>query len=254
MNEAVPTIPAAKNLLGNELIYRFLIRWPLWKSFHCVWAQVIGRLPHRNDGPLLCYMNHPSWWDGYISAIIHRHLLRWGTSNYVMMEEEQLRAYRFFTWAGAFSVHRQNAREALRSITYISRVLQQQPGRALYMFPQGEITPNDRRPLIIYPGLAHIAKRLGRAVLAPVALRYELCGEERPELFIRFGPLHHVQAPVDVHALTQEIQARLTTSVDALRESSVAGERDTFCVLLKGRSSTNTLFDRVSTLWDNVVH
>ncbi len=245
-DELTPAIPAAHHPLGFALIYRLLIRWPLWNSFDCVRAQVVGRMPRRADGPLLCYMNHCSWWDGYMAAIVSRCLLRPRVVPYVMMEEAQLRAYRFFTMAGAFSVDRHNPREAARAVAYISRVLRARPGRALCMFPQGEIVPNDRRPLHLYTGLAHVARRMERAVLAPVALRYEFRGEQRPEIFIRFGPLHHVRGgEVDTHALTREMAQRLTAGVDALRDAVVADDTSGFRVLLRGRAGVNRWFDDV---------
>lgn len=249
MNHEQPAIPAARNWAGNQFIYRFLIRWPLWNSFDRVWAQIIGRLPRREEGPLLCYMNHPSWWDGYMVAIINHLVLHNRFAHYVMMEEKQLRAYRFFTWSGVFSVDRHNPREAVRSVNYISHVLQERPGRALYMFPQGEITPNDRRPLTIFPGVAHIARRVDRLWMCPVGLRYEFRGEQRPEIFIRFGPIHRPARPVDVASLTEEIGQRLTACTDALRDAVVNDDTNQFGILLHGRPGVNRIFDEVLSLF-----
>lgn len=243
MQDITPAIPAAKNWLGNEAIYWWLIRFPLWQSFDRVWVHVEGNIPGQGEGPLICYLNHPSWWDGYMAAVINRLLLGRGLSQYVMMEEPQLRAYRFFTWAGVFSVDRHNPREAARSVAYISRVLHREPEAVLYMFPQGEIMPNDRRPLVVFPGVAHVAKRLGRAMLAPVALRYEFRGEQRPELFVRFGPTHTADEPGNVRMLTQEVEQRLTASVDALRQAVVSNDLSEFRVLLRGKPGINRLFD-----------
>jgi len=243
-----PAIPAAKNRIGNALIYWFLIHLPLWNHFASVRFQAHGRIPLPTEGPLICYMNHPSWWDGYMAAIISRHILRWGAmSHYVMMEEQQLRSYRFFTWSGVFSVDRHNPREAARSVAYISRVLQEGVGRVLYLFPQGEITPNDRRPLHIYPGIAHIVRRIPHGtLLAPVALRYEFRGEQRPELFLRFGPVHRADPSAEKTVLLADVQQRLTHSVDALHTAIIADDMRQFRVLMRGKPGINRLVDVVS--------
>ena len=115
-------------------------------------------------------------------------------------------------------MNRQDARSALRSVAYISRLLAARRDRALAIFPQGEITPNDRRPLTMFSGMAHVAQRAGGATLWPVALRYEFRGEQRPEAFIRAGPAHYAPADSDARALTAEAGARLTAACDALRD------------------------------------
>jgi 1-acyl-sn-glycerol-3-phosphate acyltransferase len=252
MREAEPAIPAARNRPGYDLVYWSLIRTAIWNHFDRVRVQIIGRLPCREDGPFICYLNHPGWWDAYMAALIDRMLLGLRFESYGMMEEPQLRAYGFFRWAGAFSVDRHNPREAARSVAYISRLLHERPGRALYIFPQGTITPNDQRPLVLFPGLAHIVRRSGGALLCPVALRYEFRGEQLPEAFIRFGPIHRAAASVDVQAITNEATQRLTESADALRATIIADDMSSFRVLLRGRPGINRLFDPVQRLWSGL--
>ncbi|MBC8076789.1 MAG: lysophospholipid acyltransferase family protein [Chloroflexales bacterium] len=239
----LPTIPAAKTALGDELIYRALVRWSLWNGFERVSAAVRGALPQH--GPLIVYLNHPGWWDGYMCFLIARKLLRQRFDGYIMMEEPQLRAYRFFSWCGAFSIDRSSPRAAARSVAYISRVLRERRERALYIFPQGEIAPNDRRPLTIFSGLAHIVRRVGGATLLPVALRYEFRGEQRPEAFMLLGPAHRAEANCDVRALNRSVAARLTESVDTLRDLVLAEQLAGFQTLVRGRPGVNRVFDGV---------
>jgi 1-acyl-sn-glycerol-3-phosphate acyltransferase len=241
----LPAIPARRNRLGEALIYWALVRWAVWSHFDRVWLKVEGPLPHPADGPLIIYSNHPSWWDGYMCFLLTRMVLRGRFEAYLMMEEPQLRRYRFFTWAGCFSVDRDAPRSAARSVAYIGRLLAARRARALAIFPQGAIAPNDRRPLNIYAGVAHVARRAGGATLWPVALRYEFRGEQRPEVFIRAGPAHHAPADVDARALTVEVTRRLTTAADALRDDVTEGRLDEYRVLLRGRAGVNRLWDAV---------
>src|SRR5262245_14366401 len=147
---AQPAIPARHNAVMEGLIYRFLVRRSVWSHFERVWLKVEGPLPHPADGPLIVYLNHPAWWDGYMAFILSREVLHGRFRSYLMMEERELRRYRFFAWCGCFSVERENARSAVGSLLYISHILAQRRSRALWIFPQGEIAPNDRRPLAVY--------------------------------------------------------------------------------------------------------
>jgi 1-acyl-sn-glycerol-3-phosphate acyltransferase len=249
MRHEQPAIPAARNRLAYDAIYWTLAHPALWNSFDRIRVQIIGRLPHPDDGPLICYFNHPAWWDLYMGMVIDRHVLRSRFATYGMVEEPQLRAYPFFRLCGGFSVNRHHPREAARSVAYASHLLREKPGRAFYIFPQGAITPNDRRPLELYTGAAHIVRRVGGAVLCPVALRYEFRGEQRPEALIRFGPLHNAAPPLDVDELTDEMTRRLTASADALRAAIIAADTRDFRVLLRGRPGINRVFDQMTRWW-----
>lgn len=238
-----PAIPARRNLLGDRLVYWAFVRASIWSHFDRVWLKAIAPLPHPADGPLIAYLNHPSWWDGYMAFVMNRELLRDRFAGYLMMEERQLQRYRFFSWCGCFSVDRHDARSAARSVAYIGRLLAERRARSLWIFPQGEITANDRRPLQTYRGIAHIARRAGGALLWPIALRYEFRGEQRPEVFIRAGPAHYAPATSDVITLSNEIARRLTESADALRDDVTQAHLDDYRPLLRGRPSINRVFD-----------
>jgi len=241
----LPAIPARRNRPGEALIYWALVRWAVWTHFNSVWVNVQGPLPHPADGPLIIYPNHPSWWDGYMCFLLTRKVLGGRFEAYLMMEEPELRRYRFFRWAGCFSVDRADPRSAARSVGYISRLLAERRARALVIFPQGTITPNDRRPLDVYSGAARIARHAGGATLWPIALRYEFRGEQRPDAFIRAGPAHHTSAGANTRALAAEIAWRLTAAADALRDDVTAGRLDGYRVLLHGRAGVNRLWDAV---------
>jgi chlorobactene lauroyltransferase len=241
----LPTIPARRNRLGTALIYRALVRPAIWSHFDRVWLKVEGPLPHLADGPLIIYPNHPSWWDGYMCFVLTRMALRDRFESYLMMEEPELRRYRFFSWAGCFSVDRHDPRSAARSVAYVSRLLAERRECALVIFPQGALAPNDRRPLAIYPGVAHVARRAGGATLWPVALRYEFRGEQRPEAFIRAGPAHHARADISARSLTADVAQRLTAAADALRDEVTEGRLEDYRVLLRGRAGANRLWDAV---------
>lgn len=169
---------------------------------------------------------------------------RWRIESYLMMEEAQLRRYRFFQRCGCFSVDRHDPREAMRSVGYAAQLLRDDPRRTLWIFPQGEIQPNDRRPLATYAGAAYVARRAGRVRCVPVALRFEFLGEQRPEALIRLGPPHIVEGG-NVKALHAEMDRRLLAEVDGLRDDVLNQTTTGYTTVLTGRSSVNVLWDRV---------
>jgi 1-acyl-sn-glycerol-3-phosphate acyltransferase len=238
-----PAIPANRNWLGKEIIYRLLVRPACWAMFHRVWLRIDGPLPHPAEGPLIITMNHPGWWDGYMAFLLDKEVFGARIDSYIMMEEKQLRAYRFFTLCGAFSVDRRRPGEAERSIGYIARLLRERRRRVLWILPQGRIAPNDRRPITVYPGAARVAIKAGGAMIWPVALRYEFRGEQQPEAFIRCGPARYADPGADERELTEAIRESLTAAVDSLRDE-VNGERlDGYRTLMAGRPGVNRLFD-----------
>ena len=178
-----------------------------------------------------------------MAFLLDKRVFRERLESYIMMEEKQLRAYRFFTLCGAFSVDRRRAGEADRSVGYISRLLRERRNRILWILPQGRIAPNDRRPLTVFPGAARVALRSGDALLWPVALRYEFRGEQQPEAFIRAGPPHRAQPGMDEQQLTLAIQRQLTAAVDALRDEVTNDQLDGYRELLSGRPGINRVLD-----------
>lgn len=239
-----PAIPAAKHWLGDAALYWLFARWSLWQAFHRVWLQSHGPLPSPADGPLILYLNHSSWWDGYLMYVIHRIVLRGRFDSYLLMEERQLRAYRFFTWSGAFSINRQDPEDTRRSQAYAVELLRggRRP-RALYIFPQGRIVHPDQRPIRTYPGIARIVAQAGPVTLCPVAMRCEFLSQQLPHAFIRIGPAHRPACPTDETATLEEITARLTTACDALRDDVVGERRDRYQPLLRGRRGIDQRFD-----------
>ncbi|MBX0328887.1 lysophospholipid acyltransferase family protein [Oscillochloris sp. ZM17-4] len=239
-----PAIPAAKSALGDELLYLLFARRALRRSFDHVWMQSVGPLPARGQGPFIFYLTHTSWWDAYMLMVIHRLALGRPFDSYVMQEERQLRAYRFFTWCGAFSINRRDPQDVERSLQYAAGLLRGRRDRALYIFPQGRIVPSDRRPLTTYPGVARIVALAGEVTLCPIAMRYEFLGEQWPHAFMRVGPAHRPADPADIEGTLAEITAGLTEASDALRDDVVGGRRDRFRPLLRGPLGIDKRFDQ----------
>lgn len=238
-------IPARKFPLGEWLVGR-LIYGSFRKSFDRIYFRMrTPLLDEQRKLPMIVCANHASWWDGYIAFIVEHYLK---IDCYLMMEEAQLRRYFFFAWAGCFSVDRQNARSAMETLHYAARLLKERPERMVWLFPQGEIAPNDRRPLVFFTGAAHLARMSCPALLYPVATRIEYMAEQRPNLYISMGePMQlapeETQKPGFLKSYTKLLEERVTTELDQLRADIIADNTHDFTLLLQGTSSTNRIFD-----------
>jgi 1-acyl-sn-glycerol-3-phosphate acyltransferase len=225
---------AARKSAWFERLFAVYNRNLLARRFQGLRVAGLGALRARpRDLPLVLYANHSSWWDGLMAFQVGRAC---GLDHYVMMEERQLRLYPLFRRLGAFSVVREDAREAARSVRYGADLLRGTP-RALWIFPQGRIRPNDERPLLLFNGAAHIIHRAGGAYAAPVAFRYEFMHDYRPEAFARIGALEEVRAGAgfDAKQQTALFAKALTRTLDELREDVMASSFDDYEELVAPR-------------------
>ncbi len=240
----LPRFPARHNRLGEDLIYHTLVKPAVWGAFDRVWLHIDGPLPDPNAGPVIGYLNHTSWWDGYMLFLLHREVLRRSFVQYLMMDERQLRQFPFFSWAGVFSVDRSSRGAAGRAVAYASDMLRQGGNRLFWIFPQGQLLANDIRPLEIRPGLVRIAHRAQVQHFWPVAVRFEFRNQQRPEAFVRAGPLHTLDLRKPEALLQEDIARRLTCAVDTLRDDVLHNRLATYETLMQGRPGVDRLLGR----------
>lgn len=134
--------------------------------------------------PSIIYANHSGWFDGLVLHLITQKL---NLDFFIMMEEKQLKDLPLFRKLGAFSVVREKPREAVESINYAAKILNEGNERVLCIFPQGEILPNDTRPIKFYNGISRIIEKTKVCNVIPAAIRYEFLGNFKPEIFVSFG-------------------------------------------------------------------
>ena len=176
-------IAANKNDILDSFLYIYF-RWMTRRAFHTVAVRGLEHLRQLpNDRPIILFCNHTNWWDGLIIYLLTRQMPN--KAGYCMMEEKQLKHYRFFTWLGAFSVDLSNPLRSAASLRYAQRLLQKND-TAIWIFPQGKICrPSD--PVEIKPGTDYLAKNSPHALLVPVAMRYEFFRDDRPNVLIEAG-------------------------------------------------------------------
>ena len=190
--------------------------------------------------PTIIFANHSNWWDGFVMFECARR--RWRIDSHLMMDIEQMRKYSFFKWLGVFSVDRNSPKSAVESINHAVDLLIG-TGNILWIFPQGVLLPNDVRPIHFYQGTARIVEKLGRVNILCLALRYEFRKEQRPEIFLRFSNLQHLESPIDAGLLTQRMQTSMEQELDSLRNDVICGAMSEFSPMMSGRKSRNAIVD-----------
>ncbi len=192
---------------------------------------------------------HTSWWDGYVTGEVNRALFK--RDGYLMMEEVNLARYPFFTWIGVYGVDRDDPRKALASVEYTVQLLTEKPNRAVCIFPQGTITHPDTRPLGVFGGVGHIAKRLGKGAVVPVALRYEFRMDQAPDAFARAGPPICIDNQVESFSsreFTERLERAMSENDDALHADLMRSQMYNdrlrgYRRILAGRSSSSKAWD-----------
>jgi len=207
-----------------EQVFAIYNRNLLKRRFHSLQVSGLDFLKNKDEeSPLIIYANHSCWWDGLVISEILR---RFDFENYVMMEEKHLRKLFLFRKLGAFSVVRENPREAIKSINYAADLLRTNPNRIVLIFPQAEILPNDIRPLCFYGGLARIIEKVGKCRAVPIAIRYEFLGNFKPQIFVKIGESENFTANdnFDAKASTEKFENCLTETLENLKQDILSNQ------------------------------
>ncbi len=158
------------------------IGWKFRSAFRGMWVR--GALPPGGPGRLM-YLNHSNWWDAFTLHQLCK-AARW--DGYCLMEEENLRRYRFLARIGAFSIRRKDATSSVSSLRYAKELLRK-PRAAMCVFPEGEHRPFGVLPLKLERGVELLA-RVSQAECLPIAMRYAFFEHERPDVLLEVGTPH----------------------------------------------------------------
>lgn len=188
------------------------------------------------EGPVLIVSNHTAWWDPLLVLVLTTRVL--GVDAFAMMDAKNLRRLPFFGLVGAFGVDLDVPADGARAIRYAAKLLDG-PGRVVWIFAQGRERPVTERPLGFRGGTAEIARVARRAVVVPVALRYEHGARPEPDAYVSFGaPLARTRATSrDAEASRLAQEAAVTEELDALDAALRAGDLAAWVPVFEARPS-----------------
>lgn len=221
-------LTAKKNILFENL-FAFYHHNLIRRKFNSYQINGLNTLFKRNKSlPLIIFLNHSSWWDGLIAFEISHNLK---LESFIMMDEKQLKKLFLFRLLGAFSINKENPRQARNSLEYAVKILKKNNRHVLWIFPQGEILPNDKRPIYFYNGLSKIVQKFGTKIqMLPIAIRYEFTGNFKPEIFVKIGEieLFSVDNNFSGKKLTEKLSLELTKVLDSLKTEIVTQNFNNF--------------------------
>lgn len=211
-------------------------------AFHAVRLSREGRPRVEGDRPLIVYLNHPSWWDPALIVVLADRLFP-RRPGFGPIDAEALQKYRFMARIGLFPVER-GQRGAVRFLRESLGVLSEADAM-LWVTAEGHFTDPRRRPVLLRPGIAHLARRLPQAILLPLAVEYPFWDESTPEALVRFGqPIDAADhVGLDVDRWRELLEDRLADTMDALAVDAMSRDPDRFDTLLGGRVGVGGVYD-----------
>jgi 1-acyl-sn-glycerol-3-phosphate acyltransferase len=220
--------------------------WFVWylprylrKNFHAVRLAKRAPLPEL-AGPLVVVLNHPSWWDPLVAALLARRFP--GRTGYAPFDAQALRKYRIFERLGFYPVEQGTPRGAIEFLR-VSLALLEKPNTALWITAQGRFADPRERPIVLKPGVGHLVQRLTTGHVLPLALEYPFWEERFPEALAHFGdPLPITSGPTAAEWL-ERIAGALQATQDALREAAVARDPARFETILGGSVGVGGIYD-----------
>ncbi|MDQ3179911.1 MAG: lysophospholipid acyltransferase family protein [Acidobacteriota bacterium] len=210
----------AKKSAWFEKVFAVYNRNLIKRRFHSIQVSGLDFLRDKDAKiPLIIYANHSSWWDGLAAFEIFR---KAKLDAFCMMEEKHLKKLFLFRRLGAFSIVRENGRQAVKSINYAADLLKK-TGGTLLIFPQGEIVSNDARPIKFYMGLSRIIEKIGKVYTVSMAMRYEFLGEFKPQIFVKIASSELIMTDKNFIAKekTNVFAERITMNLDKLKSDIV---------------------------------
>lgn len=221
--------------------FRRYVRRFVRKNFNAVRVQGQEYLLELADCPVLCFANHPGWWDP-MTAVLMTDLLFPGRNFWAPMDAVALRSYPILERLGFFPLDRDNP-GGIREFVRTSRSLLKLPETILWLTPAGEFH-DIRKQASFMSGLGFLLNAEFQGAALPMAIEYTFWNERSPELLVRFGPpIDAACLPSDRRARTQELERALATTQALLAEDSIARNPSEFMTLTSGRAGVGGLYD-----------
>lgn len=228
------------------------LRWFTWycrgylrRHFHALRLSRAGEVSLSQDGPLVLYSNHASWWDPLLALVLKDALFPERPA-YAPIDAGMLARYRVFRKLGFFGIDSDPRRGAVQFLRAAETILRDRRS-LLLLTPQGRFADVRERPVRFRAGVGHLAARVPGAVFVPVAVEYVHWEERLPEILVRFGepvrPDLRKPACFDPEGWLRLLEEKLILAQDSLAIESQRRCPADFHVLLRGRAGIAGVYD-----------
>lgn len=192
---------AAKHQAWAEFLFDHYINRLISKHFYSL--HLLGNLPEiLPEKPIIFLPNHSSWWDGFFIYKLNKYFYR--RSLYLLMLEEELVKYPFFSRIGAYSIQPGYPKKVLESLRY-TRELLNSPAKEkplICIFPQGELTPWESRPIRFKPGIDWILKDTHNPVaIIMVGIIVKFLEQQRPQVFFKLDHSEYIAGRPKINSM-----------------------------------------------------
>jgi 1-acyl-sn-glycerol-3-phosphate acyltransferase len=224
-----------------RLFQRYSVRY-VRKHFHALRLSKTSHPPPDTDEPVLVVLNHTAWWDPMICLVLSRFF--GDRDQFAAIDAAAVRQYPFFRKLGFVGVDTTSLRGAAEFLRSGQAILSA-PRRVYWVTAQGRFADVRERPLGLRSGVGHLAARLGRGAVLPLALEYSFWTERTPEALVRFGePLRICDHPgLRGKDWTARIETSLTRALDGLNAETTARDPERFTPLVSGKAGVGGVYD-----------
>jgi 1-acyl-sn-glycerol-3-phosphate acyltransferase len=227
---AVPAI--SRPVLG---FFRRIVRGYFRRHFHGVRVSGLERfLAAGEDGPLIVYANHSSWWDPMVCVLLGERM--GGRRHYAPMDATALARYRILRRVGIFPVEMNAARGAVQFLRTGETIVR--GGGVLWVTPQGRFVDARERPLEFKAGLAALAVRVaeveGACRVLPLAIEYPFWDERLPEVLLHFAEPVSVVRGEKAAAVQGRLIEALDGAMEELKAKALGRDAEAFEGLARG--------------------
>ncbi len=221
--------------------FRRYVRRFVMKNFNAVRVTGQKQLAEMSSAPIVCFINHPGWWDP-MTGVLMTDLLFPGRQFVAPMDTEALKSYPILERLGFFAVDRDTASGA-KEFLRTSRKLMKNPQTILWLTPAGKFH-DIRQPAPFMNGLSHLVDSEFHGTTLPMAIEYTFWNERSPELLVRFGdPVDCATLTTDRDARTLVFETALAKTQASLTELAIARDPANFTTLAMGRAGIGGLYD-----------
>ena len=212
------------------------------KHFHAVRLARGSAAVPTDDLPLIVVLNHPSWWDPMICTVLSPRFEP--REQFAAIDATMIDKYAFFRWLGFIGVDTTSLRGAAAFLRNTMAVLSA-PRRSFWITAQGRFTDVRARPLDLRSGVGHLAAKLGRGYVIPVAIEYTFWTESTPEALVRIGePVNIADEPGQSgREWAARIEVALTATLDALNADTMSRDPARFETLIGGKAGVGGVYD-----------
>lgn len=219
--------------------FRRYARRYLARHFHAVrLSRTSVAIPTNASTPLLVVLNHASWWDPLLGVFLSEQWPHY--EHFAVIDARALQRYRFMARLGFLGIEPNTYRGAADFLRY-GLTLLSRPCHALWVTAQGRFVDVRKRPLNLEAGVGHLAARLRRGWVVPIAFEYPFWTERTPEALIRIGqPLDIAREnPCSSSGWLAKIDDALTRTMDVLAQEAISQDCTRFYTLLHGRTGVS---------------